>query len=144
MTGASLRWRRGLIAILLTITCLDGCASMPHAAAAPSPEFFGVWAAQGADSRSWWEIRADRVVRYEASVDGQACEGRAAIVLSADVLDGGSRLRLYLLGDQLVVAGPVLRTAFRRAAAQDVCRRPDGSYLDNAPYMVKRLKGRMA
>ena len=51
MTGAPLRWRRALIAILPIVTCLDGCASMRHADAAVAPEFLGVWAAHGADSK---------------------------------------------------------------------------------------------
>jgi hypothetical protein len=145
MTGAPLRWRRALIAILPIVTCLDGCASMRHADAAVAPEFLGVWAAHGADSRSWWEIRADRVVNYEASVDGQSCEGRAVIVLSGDVLDIGNRVRLYRAADELVVARGTVRAAFGRASAQDICRRADGTYLENAPYMVKKLlKGRMA
>jgi hypothetical protein len=142
--GPHRRWRRRLIAILPTLAGIDGCASMRHAELALSPEFYGVWAAHGTATPSWWEIRADRVVNYEASVDGQACEGRAGSVVSGDVFDIGNRIHLYMVGDHLVVAGPAVRTSHSRASAQDICRRPDGSYLDDAPYVVKRLKGRMA
>jgi hypothetical protein len=139
---------RRLIAILSTILGtiggIEGCASARHAEPALSPEFYGVWAAHDIETRSWWEIRADRVVNYEASVDGQACEGRAVIVVSADVIDLSNRVRLYMMGDQLVIAGAAVRTVHSRASAQDICRRPDGTYLENAPYIVKRLKGRMA
>jgi hypothetical protein len=76
-----------LSTILGTIGGIEGCASARHAEPALSPEFYGVWAAQDIETRSWWEIRADRAVNYEASVDGQACEGRAVIVVSGDVLD---------------------------------------------------------
>jgi hypothetical protein len=117
---------------------------MRHAELALSPEFYGVWATHGTGNPSWWEIRADRVVNYEASVDGQACEGRAVNIVGADVLGLHDRIRLYLAGDQLVFAERAVRVAYDRAAPQDICRRPDGSYLDDAPYVVKRLKGRMA
>jgi hypothetical protein len=144
MREPGLRWGRRLIAILPTIVCLGGCASMQHADVALSPEFYGVWAAHGSNTKSWWEIRADRVVNYQASLDGQACEGQAVKVVSGDVLDIGYRIRLYMANDQLVFAGPAVRTAHIHASVQDICRRPDGSYLENAPYIVKRLKGRMA
>ena len=117
---------------------------MRHAEPALSPEFYGVWAAHDIETRSWWEIRADRVVNYEASVDGQACEGRAVNIVGVDVLGLHDRIRVYLAGDQLVFAERAVRVAYDRAAPQDICRRPDGSYLDDAPYVVKRLKGRMA
>jgi hypothetical protein len=117
---------------------------MRHADLALSPEFYGVWAAHGTDTKSWWEIRADRVVNYQVSVDGQLCEGRTVKVVSGDVLDIGNRIRLYMAGDQLVIAGPVTRTAHIRTSVQDICRRPDGTYLENAPYVVKKLKGKMA
>ena len=143
--GPRLRWRRRLMAILPIIAWIDACASMRHANAALSPEFDGVWsAAYGADSQSWWEIRADRVVNYQASVDGQACVGRAVTVLSDSVLDIGGRVHLYRVGDRLVFAGPAARAAYSRASAQDICRRADGTYLENSPYVVRKLKGRVA
>jgi hypothetical protein len=142
--GPHRRWRRRLIAILPTLAGIGGCASMRHSELALSPEFYGVWVAHGTATPGWWEIRADRVVNYEVSVNGQVCEGRAGTVVSGDVFDIGDRIHLYMVGDQLVVAGPAVRTAHSRASAQDICRRPDGTYLENAPYLVKKLKGRMA
>jgi hypothetical protein len=144
MRGPRLRCRRRLIAILPTLAGIGGCASMRHADMALSPEYYGVWAAHGTATQSWWEIRADQVVNFQVSVDGQACEGRAVTVVTADALDIGTRIRLYMVGDQLVFAAPAVRTAYSRASVQDICRRPDGTYLENAPYVVKKLKGRVA
>jgi len=138
-----------LIATLSFIACIAGCVAAPHTQPVLAPAYYGIWVQAGAEPSIWWEIRADSVVDYEISPDGKRCEAWAVIVIGTDEFNTAfgrrENVRLHRTGDLLVFSRGKRRAVYNPSAPQDICRKPDGTWLENAPYMVKKLgAGKMA
>jgi hypothetical protein len=117
-----------------------GCASTHHPAPPPalSSQFFGVWVNTGHQARNWWEISSTDVILYGIDSAGR-CESTNAVVVDAE--DAQVRIgtttagSLHLQGDLLMFmtdAGQVGLS--QRTDATTICRKPDGTYAEDAPH----------
>ena len=123
-------------AFAAAVLALAGCAATPAGAPAVAPEFQGFWTNVDPKTANWWEITADRVVNYGGFNGG--CRHASATILAADLIDirfgNAGTVRMRLTGDRLVFDGALGIAHHRRVPRTSICRRDDGTYLQDAPY----------
>jgi hypothetical protein len=128
---------------LLVFAFLAACATTTATHSTLAPRYFGVWVNVNPSDNNWWQIGPAGVVNYGVALDDGKCTGRAATVLAANRLNinFGNSATVYLRlaeGDLLLFeAGPAQFSLQRRGQATDICRRPDGTYFDGAPDILR-------
>jgi hypothetical protein len=134
-------------AALLTL-CLIGCALLLPGCAAKAgapriaAEFQGVWVTADPRYTNWWEIHADRVLNYGVTSDGARCGAHFARILSSDQIESSygviDKVRLRIVDKNLKFEGSKVLASYHRAGMNEICRRSDGSYFKDAPFVPSR------
>jgi hypothetical protein len=135
--------RAGRSALLRSVSAvvalwITGCAAHPLKPNHIDPKFYGTWVNTNPRYFNWWNIQADRVVNYGIALDNGKCSANAAIIMGTDKIDvtwgNSGTVQLAMAGEELVFQAPGISAHHKRSSHEAICRRPDGSYFENAPY----------
>jgi hypothetical protein len=102
--------------------------------------YYGVWRNMGPQYLSWWVIDASGAHNFGLAAKDGTCSGDTVTAVitpnQIDVKSGNSGLVTLRLaeGDLLLFQGERGVALHKRVNRADICRRPDGTYLEGAPY----------
>jgi hypothetical protein len=118
---------------------LVGCAANRTREPVLASRYYGAWTNLEPRYYNWWVISAAGVVNYGIALDGGKCGGRSVTVLSSDQIDiqppnGGTATLRVAEGNLLLLLVDDHFAVHKRVKPSDICRKPDGSYFEGAPY----------
>ena len=125
--------------ISLLIGCVSGRPRDVPGVPTLAPRYYGTWQNIDPHYLNWWVIGADGAVNYGLASNDGKCVRDAVIVTASNQIDvrfgnsGQATLRLAE-GDLLLFQAERGVALHKRVDASSVCRKPDGTYLDGAPY----------
>jgi hypothetical protein len=138
-----MRRRKGLVRLRSTIEALvvlsiSACAVHPPSPSHIDSRFYGTWANANPRYFNWWDIQADRVINYGIALDNGKCGANVATIIGDNAVDipfgTSGTVQLTMVGEELVFQAPGVYARHKRSSPEAICRRPDGSYFENAPH----------